>query len=657
MRNTLVRSWIGFARGRLLGALVALTSAFAVATPAHADWVEVFDQGLTQPWTFFVVENTGKATTTGTPFAGVAPAAGGGAYLRLSHSTIASTAGGGGAAASVGIVDQGFTNGTVRSTLNAAPGDGQKSLLAVFARASANTGRGYLLGVDFRSGSLVLQRADSLAGQALTLASSEIPGFGTSKRYFVELTLNGSSLSGKVSALGNPTTLATVNAVDATISTGRAGVLLRTGYSQAGTPLDAIVGTFDDVSVTTTTGGGGPVTPPTSVKAIVPSGNGVPRIRFADGVLETSLNNSPQDRIDFEVTGVAQGATVRLYASNTLIAEQFAGGGGRIIVRTNGTNTLADGVYDLRASQAVAGTESALLDVFALRIDTIAPTKPSAPDLIDESDSGISSTDNITNASQLVIRGTAEPGASVALLIGGKPSNLPTTTADADGIWSFTVSSGKGGNYQFSVLSFDRVGNFSTPGEVTQVFAVTKRPKAPSKLTLAIEDRDPPPVKQKGAYTNNPLPTITGKGVAGASVRVTVAGTGLEYGLGAVESNGSWSVKLTRALSEGDLLIAATQTDLAGNESPVSKLLKLRFEAPIQGMAARAPLDSDSEDLGSPTDPGRFDVDGDGRVTLDDVRFVAAWVGQQDFPAEADIDEDGDVDADDFASVAAMVGR
>lgn len=661
INGTSVRCWIGRKALGFTRHIAATLACLGACGGASADWVEVFDQGLTQPWTFFVVENTGKATTTGTPFAGVVSSSGGGAYLRLSHSTIANggTAGGGGAAASIGIVDEAFTNGTVRATLNASPADGQKSLLAVFARASASNGRGYLLGIDFRSGNLVLQRSDSLAGQALTLASSEIPGFASSKRYFVQLTLNGSSLSGKVSALGSPTTLATVTASDAIISSGRAGVLLRTGYSTGGTPLDAIIGTFDDVSVTTSTGGGGPVNPPTNVVAIIPPGKSIPRIRFADGVLETSLSNTAQTRIDFDVSGVAQGATVRLYANSTLIAEQFAGGGGRIVVRTNGTNALADGVYDLKASQAVGGTESALRDVFVMKVDTVAPTKPSAPDLTDESDTGISQTDNITNASQLVLQGTAEPGASIGLLIGGKFSTVPTTTADSEGNWSFTLSSGsKGGTFQFNVFAFDRVGNVSAFSSATQVVALIKRPKAPSKLALAIEDRDPPPTKQKGAYTNNPMPTIIGKGIAGSTVRLTVAGTGVEYGLGLVGADGNFAVTMTRALQQGDSLIAATQIDPAGNESPASKLLKVLFEAPAGAAAeARAFSEETPADEDPTGDAAQFDVNGDGRVTLEDVRFVAAWIGRDEFPAEADIDEDGDVDTDDLGSVAAMVGR
>lgn len=647
-------------------AAIAAASLLVTAPVARADWVELFDAGLTAPWTFYVFDNEGDEPTSGTPAVTVVPS-GGGAYLRMSHSTTANQNGGGGAAAAVGIVDQAFSNGTVRAVLNAAPNDGQRSLLAVYARVSAAQGKGYLLGVDYRSGHLVLQRAESFAGQAITLSSAEIPGFAPSKSYFVELTLSGSSLSGRVNVIGNATTLATVIATDDTIASGRTGIIVRTGYSESGKPLDAIVGTFDNISVTDLQGGG-MVPPPTQIAPVIPRTNGVPVSVFKDGVLLTSLDNSAKERLDFIVSGVARGATVRIYADNTIIAEQFSGPGGRILVRTNGVTTLTDGVYDLRASQSVQGVQSALFDAFILQVDTTAPAKPGAPDLITESDTGVSDTDNITRAPELILRGTAEPGAAVALLLKGKPApRIPTTYADDEGNWTFTYPSGKkGGTFKFSVRAFDAVGNFSQESDSITVQALIKAPKPPKKLQLALEDRDPPPTRVKGYYTNNPMPTITGQGVPGATVRLTVAGTGVEYGSGVVPAGGKWSITMNRALQQGDLLIGATQIDAAGNESAVSKLMKLLYQAPVEGLTlAERPYDpteqdadqeweDEADDLG---DIARFDVDGDGRVTMDDVRFMMVWIGRDDFPIEADVDEDGDVDADDLASVAAMVGR
>jgi len=644
---------------------------------ARGDWVELFDAGFTQPWTFFVVDNTGKAPTTGTPFAGIVAGSVGGAALRLSHSTVANNGAGGGAAAAVGIVDLVFINGTVRATLNANPGDGQKSLLAVFARGSSTTGRAYIFGIDFRTGTLVLQRADTLAGQAVTLASAPIPGFSAGKRYFVELSADGSALAGRVAVAGNVATLATLTATETTIAGGRAGVLVRTGYSMSGTPLDPIVGTFDDVSVTNSDGGGGGggggnvPAPLTGAQPVIATTGILAKARFEDGLLETSLNNgSAARRLDFAVTGVIAGATVRLYANETLIAERAGGGGGRVVAPTNGTAALADGLYTVRASQIFNGVESAKIEALLLRVDTAAPGRPPAPDLTEASDTGVSNSDNVTGAAEFVVEGTSEPGASIILLLNGRSTRIPFEVADADGRWRFTAPSGKGGVFPLSVVAIDRAGNVSQVSEATVVRAITRAPKAPSGLALGVADRAPAPrgVK-KNTFTRNATPTITGKGVSGATVRLTIAGSGADFGTGVVGADKKWSITLTRALVAGEQFLGATQMDQVGNESLPSKVFKVVFEAVGGGaLGARGVGGADDaredDEAGGMEDVGgvvmsaaRADFDGDGAVTLDDARLLMAWIGRGGFPVEFDVDEDGDVDADDLWSVMVFVGR
>ena len=63
---------------------------------------------------------------------------------------------------------------------------------------------------------------------------------------------------------------------------------------------------------------------------------------------------------------------------------------------------------------------------------------PSAPDLVANSDSGSSDTDNSTNDTTPAFSGTADAGSTVELFADG--ISLGTTTADANGDWSFTVA-------------------------------------------------------------------------------------------------------------------------------------------------------------------------------------------------------------------------
>src|SRR5260370_3326586 len=60
----------------------------------------------------------------------------------------------------------------------------------------------------------------------------------------------------------------------------------------------------------------------------------------------------------------------------------------------------------------VAGNPSSASATFTVTEDTTAPNAPTVPDLIAASDSGTSSTDNITNVTTPTFSGTAEAGRS-----------------------------------------------------------------------------------------------------------------------------------------------------------------------------------------------------------------------------------------------------
>ena len=74
-------------------------------------------------------------------------------------------------------------------------------------------------------------------------------------------------------------------------------------------------------------------------------------------------------------------------------------------------SNLADGTYcwHVRASDEDGG-DSAFSATRSITIDTVAPAPPSQPDLDAGSDSGSSSTDNLTNDNTPTFTGTAEPG-------------------------------------------------------------------------------------------------------------------------------------------------------------------------------------------------------------------------------------------------------
>jgi probable HAF family extracellular repeat protein len=91
---------------------------------------------------------------------------------------------------------------------------------------------------------------------------------------------------------------------------------------------------------------------------------------------------------------------------------------------------------------------------------------PSAPDLAASSDSGSSDTDNLTKATTLVFRGTAEAGSTVELFRDGA-TPLGKSPADGGGDWSLTVDSTSwaDGTYAITAVATDAAGNVSAASD------------------------------------------------------------------------------------------------------------------------------------------------------------------------------------------------
>lgn len=647
----------------------ALVLAGAAAASAHgATVVDTFNASPLPPaWTFVARDNLGNPPTTGTSFTGLAGSVGAG-YLKMSHSTVALKTGGGGAATLVGSRAGAVSDGTVRAVINANPNEGHKSQLGIVARGSSNTGSGYVLFVDFNSGHLVLGRADGTAIPPSQLASQQIATFIPTIPYLVELTFSGSSFTGRVFSLNNTATpLNTITATDLTYATGTAGVYLRTGTTPDGTPQDAIVGTYDDFTILDTGTGGGGVPVLTSVAPIIRTSNSFPVSTFDGTTFRTSLENTVKERYDFVVEGAALNSTVRIYADDTLIAQQPAPKGGRVLLRSFGIPQLAQGTYSLGASQVIGNVESQKIIGFLLEVDTTPPPAPSAPVLDSASDSGPSNTDGVTKETTLVLKGTADPGSVVLLFAAGKPSKVPSTTADISGAYTFNVTGVKAGTYKLSAVAIDTVGNFSPQSGQTVVQVITKAPKAPSKLALLASDVLPPPPGQKKSKipsTANPRPTVTGKGVKNAIIEVFTAGS--RVGMGNADDKGNFAIALTQDLIPGEQSLTAAQLDPAGNASVPSKALIVNYvpaaPAPFARSSGGEALDGDSPaSSGLPKEwIARFDLTGDGVIDGADLRVVASWAGSaigDDPPEGADADGDGHIDAEDIAIFAALARR
>ena len=119
--------------------------------------------------------------------------------------------------------------------------------------------------------------------------------------------------------------------------------------------------------------------------------------------------------------------------------------------------TVASGAYtDSAGNSGGAGVTP------ALTFDTLAPAAPSAPDLDTASDTGVSSTDNITSNTTPTFTGTAVAGSTVRLYDTGGSTLLGTATANGSGNWSITSSALASGTHTVTATATDIAGNVSS---------------------------------------------------------------------------------------------------------------------------------------------------------------------------------------------------
>ena len=223
---------------------------------------------------------------------------------------------------------------------------------------------------------------------------------------------------------------------------------------------------------------------------------------------------------------------------------------------------------------------------------------PAALALATASDSGSSSTDDITNIALPTITGTGEAGATVTLRDGA--ATIGTGTVAADGGWSITATTAlTEGPNAITATQTDVAGNTSGPSAALNVTLDTTV-AAPAALALA-------PASDSGApgddITNVALPTITGTGEAGATVTLRDGATTI--GTGAVAAGGGWSVAATTALTKGANSITATQTDVAGNISGASAALNVTLDTTLPA----PPPPTSAPDLLAASDSGTSDAD------------------------------------------------
>jgi hypothetical protein len=220
------------------------------------------------------------------------------------------------------------------------------------------------------------------------------------------------------------------------------------------------------------------------------------------------------------------------------------------------TSGLTGGMHDIRATATdAAGNTSPASAALGVTVDITVPTAPAAPDLVAASDTGSSSTDNITDDTTPTFMGIAEAHSTVEVFLDG--SLLGTTIADGIGNWSldYTGVSLSDGTYEVTATVTDAAGNTSATSAILNFIVDTTTSTAPTIDSLS---EDP------AAVDNDTPLIITGTAAVDSLVEVLLNGTVI--GTTTTDESGTWAFNYSNTpLPKGDYVLTATITDAAGN--------------------------------------------------------------------------------------------
>jgi large repetitive protein len=280
-----------------------------------------------------------------------------------------------------------------------------------------------------------------------------------------------------------------------------------------------------------------------SIDTVVPAAPSAPDLTAASDSGVSNTDNITNDTTP-TFTGTAEaGSAVSIYNSTSKVGTGIAGADGSWTITTAG---MGNGIHIMTAKATdVAGNVSLASAALSITIDATAPARPTLPDLIASSDSGVSSTDNITNVVTPTFAGTAEAASTVTIYDG--TTALGTTVATALGNWTTTVPTLANGTHSITVKATDAASNVSAASPALSVTIDTVAPNAP-------------------AFAGGSATTLRGTGEVGATVSI-IDGT-TPVGTAAVGSGGNWSWSFLASASVR--FLTAVQTDKAGNTSPVS---------------------------------------------------------------------------------------
>jgi serine/threonine protein kinase len=220
---------------------------------------------------------------------------------------------------------------------------------------------------------------------------------------------------------------------------------------------------------------------------------------------------------------------------------------------------------------------------------------PTKPDMIPESDTGVSSKDDTTSEINPTFSGVADPG-NLVTLIDNDEIVIGTATTTQSGLWTITSEDLSDGEHTIVAKTEDIAGNISDLSEPIFV-TVESSPSLPSDIDLV-------PLSDSGDsnsdnITNITTPIFQGTSTPGTKIEIHDAQNAL-LGSSTVDDSGKWKIE-SRNISHGEHVIYARTIDLSGNET--------ESEAPLSILIDTEITDPSEPVLSANSDTGLSDTD------------------------------------------------
>ncbi|MGB7251501.1 MAG: Ig-like domain-containing protein, partial [Phormidesmis sp.] len=431
---------------------------------------------------------------------------------------------------------------------------------------------------DLADGPIVIETmATDTAGNPSVLASTTVDKDAIAPTVTVAGFSDDTGITGDGITSDNQPTVSGTAEANTTVEAFLNGISIGTAiaddagtWSISASTLPLADGTYDITAVATDDAGN--VSPISTPLAITLDAS-APTTPTINDPVEGDNVITAAEQADVLVAGSAEAnavVTVTLSDGNgaPVSAEVTANGNGvwTLLGSEIDATSLADGETTISVTATdVAGNVSAAATKTVV-IDAIAPAAPAAPDLDEASDTGLSSTDDLTNDTTPTVTGTdGTPGETVTLYADN--AVVGTTVVDDAGIYSVTPDAPLAeGTPQLTVTFTDLAGNESAPSSALPVTIDAAAPIAPT-ITTPIEGDNIVSAAEQGSVL------LSGTAEANATVDIVLTDINNATAVASVtaDGNGDWTLLNNEIdatpLADGDVTISATATDEAGNVS------------------------------------------------------------------------------------------